>query len=485
MVDPCVLLSSPPLSGASISTQVVRRNPNQPPNGFLPLGQDQNSKAEILGLSKEGFKLVQLQNVQNSVFAESKAARKSPRRISSFNERVLVDVQEVCSDSILFSFGITEQCVQHEKILQFLSSGYKKGLNVTLLSELMGIQRLAVDVHGWSSFSSDDDFGLYTYGTDELGEARQHVTQFQQIFQTSYSLETSDCGSSYYRSKKSTVQCNQTNGDVVGWLEPEAHVFLETEAHVLLFPVTRIVSQLLHSKNNEFHLTNNCIKPNKQFGIVPHFENSMPGVSVIEREEKAHAKLYGTGSFAPKMVPTSTATQNVKSSVLSPERHKLKHHTRKTNKRLAKKGRDIFKKSQFHLYECMLSVLFTNNSATSSVLELTKTRSKEFMTLLNQIAVALAGSGLATVLFVASKMLAVNALFDSSKFFNILFGFGLIWLSCAVQNLREVFLSLTEPQYTVRLKESQIVSKVKRELNGVTFKAFALMAFSMLRYVSI
>ncbi|XP_020101490.1 uncharacterized protein LOC109719314 isoform X3 [Ananas comosus] len=62
---------------------------------------------------------------------------------------VLIDVQDSRPDSILFSFGIAGQCTRHEKILKFLTSGSKlteQGLNMALLSDLMGFRNVAIGV---------------------------------------------------------------------------------------------------------------------------------------------------------------------------------------------------------------------------------------------------------------------------------------------------------------------------------------------------
>lgn len=54
-------------------------------------------------------------------------------------------------DSILFSFGIAEQCTKHEKILKFLKSRPSEvdriELDMSLLSDLMGLQAFTTDVY--------------------------------------------------------------------------------------------------------------------------------------------------------------------------------------------------------------------------------------------------------------------------------------------------------------------------------------------------
>lgn len=54
-------------------------------------------------------------------------------------------------DSILFSFGIAEQCTKHDKFLKFLmsrpSEAERSGIDVSLLSDLMGLQALKTDAY--------------------------------------------------------------------------------------------------------------------------------------------------------------------------------------------------------------------------------------------------------------------------------------------------------------------------------------------------
>lgn len=68
-----------------------------------------------------------------------------------FHAGVLILLADTCPDSVLFSFGIAEQCTKHEKILKFLTSGSseleKSGLDLSLLSDLMDLQALVLDVH--------------------------------------------------------------------------------------------------------------------------------------------------------------------------------------------------------------------------------------------------------------------------------------------------------------------------------------------------
>lgn len=445
--------------------------------GFVLLVQDKKIETDVIGLHDEEFKLDLLCNAQNYAFAELRAARRFSRKLPSINEPFLVDIQEACNDSILFWFAIAGQCLQHETILQYLMSRCRKrlkeNLDISLISKLMGIQCLAVCGHE-CSYSSDDDFGLYSYGYNEP-IYRQSMAKFRHGFQTHHSLEVPDRSISYSRFKESIPQFYQREAGAVDWVLPESHI--------LMFPSRRDVDNGLLPNFSKRHLLNDYSKSNTKSGILPDFRISLPETSAIKCEEKACMKLCGTNKSDTEKAPATAFMQNVKSSVSSPEKVKRKHHIKKKSKGSVNKGRDVFKRSQFQHYEVMLSVLFNKDSTASSVLDLTKSSKEELLMLLNQLAVALAGSGLGIMLYVAAKTFSVNALFDGRKIMNIVFGIGLVWLSAGVKSLRGAFYSVTGTNEKFRPKKRQNVAILKKELSHVFFKAFTLMALSVLRYV--
>lgn len=479
MADPCVLPSALPLSrGAIHSTKKLPRHSVQPvKKGFVLLAQEKKIKTAVIRLHDEELKLDLLRNSQNYAFADLRAARRFPRKIPSINEPVLVDIQEACNDSILFWFGIAGQCLQHEKIVQYLMSGCRKRLkenfDISLLSRLMGIQCLAVCGHE-CSYSSDDDFGLYSYGYNEP-IYRQSMAKFRDSFLTYHPLEVPDRSISYSRFQESIPQFYQREAGAVDWVQPELHI--------LMFPLRRNIENGVLPNFSKLHLLNDHSESNTS-GILPDFRISLPETSAIKCEEKACVKLRsGTNKSGTEKAPTTAFMQNVKSSVSSPGKLKQKHHIKKKSKGSVNKGRDVFKRSQFQHYEVMLSVLFNKDSTASSVLELTKSSKEDLLMLLNQLAVALAGSGLGIMLYVAAKTFSVSALFDVRKLMNIVFGIGLIWLSAGVKSLRGAFYSVAGINEKFRPKQRRNVAILKKELSHVFFKAFTLMAFSVLRFV--
>lgn len=85
-------------------------------------------------------------------------------------------------DSVLFSFGIAEQCTKREKILKFLMSGSNiaegGSLNISLLSDLMGLDTVAVELLPQPYVPRHDNFCLYEIGMD----GSQHLLHHQRRF---------------------------------------------------------------------------------------------------------------------------------------------------------------------------------------------------------------------------------------------------------------------------------------------------------------
>jgi len=134
-------------------------------------------------------------------------------------------------DSILVSFGIGEQCTHQEKILNFLRSGPSEGerseLDMSLLSDLMGLQALTTDV-------------------------------YQQPFAPSL----------FYPSGRLYAQ--KPLLDFVGDLARSSKVTVHPDGRVL-FTGTGVEVKDLLSVVAEFYLSRNSLTWRKQSMLVPHY----------------------------------------------------------------------------------------------------------------------------------------------------------------------------------------------------------------------
>lgn len=149
-----------------------------------------------------------------------------------------------------------------------------------------------------------------------------------------------------------------------------------------------------------------------------------------------------------------------------------------------KSTRDLYRSSSFQLYELIFSYPFMDsNKASLTWKAIPKEKYAELFDVLNQIAVGLAGSGLAIMLFVASRMLCLNATLDSTKFMSLLRGVGLLWLSSALQKFGAAVRLTAEFSGKGRPERKEHLAMLRKEVQSVTFKLCTMVMLSMVRLV--
>lgn len=143
---------------------------------------------------------------------------------STVRTPTLVDVQDARPDSVLFSFGIVEKCARQEKILQFLMSESNKlerdGLDLSLLSELMGLQTVMFDAQQLShspliypSGQLDAPKSLVDFVADMARSSKLTVLPDGRVLLTGSGTEMKDVLSTvaeFYLSKNSTMWKKQS-----------------------------------------------------------------------------------------------------------------------------------------------------------------------------------------------------------------------------------------------------------------------------------
>lgn len=168
-----------------------------------------------------------------------------------------------------------------------------------------------------------------------------------------------------------------------------------------------------------------------------------------------------------------------KKKLFSPENVNLKPPPKKKQNRKAGKERDLYHKNYFHACESLLSVILDKKGKTAG-LSLKKS-GPEITQLLTHFSAGIAGTGLAVLLSVACKMASGRVTF-STAFLNTSFGFGLFWLSWAVNGLQDTVSHLSKNSSKLKLKDEEIVGKVERSMKDILFRAAALMAVAVLRF---
>ncbi|KAE8686137.1 Detected protein of confused Function [Hibiscus syriacus] len=129
--------------------------------------------------------------------------------------------------------------------------------------------------------------------------------------------------------------------------------------------------------------------------------------------------------------------------ILNPEKIKLKPSPKKGSKKLGR-DRDLYKKNFFHACECLISLMVDKRrQGRTAVLSLRKSE-PELPQLLTQFSASIAGAGLAVLFSAIFKVACGRVPFGTSKLFSTGLAFGLVWLSRAVNRLRDMVVHISK-----------------------------------------
>ncbi|KAL3827908.1 hypothetical protein ACJIZ3_016710 [Penstemon smallii] len=218
-----------------------------------------------------------------------------------------------------------------------------------------------------------------------------------------------------------------------------------TEMHDIL----SVISELYFSKNT--------IKSSKKAMLVPFFE----------RRRRARTN---TNALKP-------ATDEVKSH------EKLKEKTSNKKKISTKtfKGREIYSKSYLHACESLLSVIVDRKQQGKGAIQSLKKSGPQLPQLLTQFSASIAGTGIAVVLSIICRVACSRVPLCASKLLSTGLGLGLVWLSWAVNKLRDTVISISRTPGKYGEKDEEMMNNLDRNLKDIYFRVGALMAVAVLR----
>lgn len=101
--------------------------------------------------------------------------------------------------------------------------------------------------------------------------------------------------------------------------------------------------------------------------------------------------------------------------------------------------------------------------------------------LLTQFSASIAGTGLALLFSVLCKVGCGRGPFCASKLLNTGVAIGLVWLSWAVNKLRDTIIHISKNSKKLDLKEEEIMERVEGSVKEIYFRAATLMAVAVLR----
>ncbi|KAF9606591.1 hypothetical protein IFM89_026853 [Coptis chinensis] len=411
---------------------------------------------------------------------------------------VLIDVQDTRPDSMHFSFGISEHYTRREKIMQYLVSGSsvsdKDGLDFSLLSSLTGLQTSAIEMRLRSLGVHGDGRYLYEVGDDE--------SQPSVVYP-----------SDYYMQKP--------------LLDPMADSALFSKIRVhpdgrALFTGTEIEMKDFISVFAEFYPSKKSVEWRKQSLLVPHFTRYgylNPFMKVKTYRETRDRATYeyswiffddgnhdifpfekllfvytlfsaydfvvGTGK--PKAGPIVIVRLSSFPLVsdlnwhFSPETVKLKPSPKKRSSRKAGREKDLCRRSSFHAFECLLSLILDKRCGKEALLSV-KQSGSELPPLLTQFSAGIAGTGLAVIFSVVLNVSSRKAPFCAPTMLNTGFGFGLVWLSWGVNKLRDTIAHISKSSSKPGFNEKDMMRNVDRSVNDIFLRAATIMAIAVLRF---
>ncbi|CAN6481919.1 unnamed protein product [Victoria cruziana] len=431
MLDLCLTAPGSLPLGVSCPQQGLSRGRKE----FQPLLQCNIIKQEKL---RSGSALLRPSDIEYSwSFMHVRSELDKSFGLAEVVGKSVVHSQDGNPGSLLTNIGITEQFFRHEHSLQFVvprdeaDESYLR----SLFSKPTNVHPLDVSMHR-PQITFPENAGYCKYENSEM--------QCSLI----YSMGMP------YSQKPCTISLRETDyGTLISVHQDEQILFTKTGDQ--MEDVLSLISEFYPPKNVTCHKS--------QF-LVPYFAR------VDEMEAISAAYMY------PRNPTTTVATP-----VTSPMEIKQKSLPKKRSARKTIKERDIFSQSYFHACENLLTVLVNNHSDKKLVLSL-KRSGPLLAQMLTNFSVAVAGTGLALMLFTFTKAINGRFIVSANELLNVSCGFGLLGVSWAVNSLRDTIESVGKPSGKARVRNEKIGRRLKKSVNQVTFRAAAVMVVVALRF---
>lgn len=354
----------------------------------------------------------------------------------AIRRRVLTDVQGNRSDSILFSYRIAKECRNQKEILAFLSSSEVEegGLNLSVLNnDLMGLKIIPTEISDQCLYAPDYGF----------------------CFQSSESQPTGFSPSSNFYFEKPLSNLDDDLDH-----ESEGMVYVDDQA--ALYSARTEMKDRLHVIA-KYYLSKHSTKWRKQSVLVPQFD----------RLEFSEARDTINGSL--KLEPLNVVP------LKSPQKTRHRSSQKKKYSHKVGKEREQYRKNYSYSCESLLSIIVDKKRhGKTAILELKKS-GPELSHLLTQLSASIAGAGLALLFSVVCKVATGRVPFCASKLLNTGLGFGLVWLSWAVNSLRNMIIHISKSSDKRASKEVEMLKNLDSSVKEIFFRAATLTAMMVLR----
>lgn len=153
---------------------------------------------------------------------------------------------------------------------------------------------------------------------------------------------------------------------------------------------------------------------------------------------------------------------------------------RKTSPKTTKE-RDISRDSYLQACESLLSTIVDRKQQGGNATISLKKSGPQLTDLLTRFSASIAGTGVAVVLAVVCRVMFNGLPFCASKLLSTGLGLGLLWLSSAVNTLRNTVVSISKSSGKVGAHEEEMMDRLDRNLKDICFRAAAVMTVAVLR----
>ncbi|XP_049343840.1 uncharacterized protein LOC125808164 [Solanum verrucosum] len=356
------------------------------------------------------------------------------RILSTAEGPELIDARDDHLNSVLLSFGIAEQCTRQENILKYLRSGsndVESGeIDISTLFDLMGPLVHAINMH-------QQQFSSYL-------EQQSHDAKSQP--------------SLVYPS--AALHLWEPSSNLIGL---NLGKMIHSDGRLLVSGATASIEMKdILSIISEFYFSKDSMKCTKHAMVVPYFDRKT-------------CKTKSKGESSAQKLDVNAA------SLRSPQ--KTKYQTspqRKSNKRAVRES-EIYRNNYLHACESLLSIIVDKKRHGKTAILSLKKSGPQLPHFLTTFSATIAGTGIAVLFSIACRLACGRIVFSAPRLLNTGLGLGLIWLSWAVNNLRDTVVVINRSPGKLDMIEDAMMSNLDKNVKEIYFRAATLLAVVVLR----
>ncbi|KAL3328629.1 hypothetical protein AABB24_035990 [Solanum stoloniferum] len=356
------------------------------------------------------------------------------RILSTAEGPELIDARDKHLNSVLLSFGIAEQCTRQENILKYLRSGsndVESGeIDISILFDLIGPLVHAINMH-------QQQFPSYL-------EQQSHNAMSQP------SLVYPSAALHLWEPYSNLIGLN--SGKMI---HSDGRLLISgASASIEMKDILSIIS--------EFYFSNDSMKCTKHAMVVPYFDRKT-------------CKTESKGESSAQKLDVNAA------SLRSPQKTKYQTSPRRKSNKRAVRESEIYRNNYLHACESLLSIIVDKKRHGKTAILSLKKSGPQLPHFLTTFSATIAGTGIAVLFSIACRLACGRIVFSAPRLLNTGLGLGLIWLSWAVNNLRDTVVVINRSPGKLDMIEDDMMNNLDKNVKEIYFRAATLLAVVVLR----